>query len=108
MAGIRALSGSTGVLAYGAHDSGEHVISRLGFSIVPCHNPLGRFGEFWENLYAWWLMDAFNPVSLNRRDLLHLHRTEFWMPAGEFLSRYGPPTAESAATALENIRESNI
>lgn len=90
LADVRALGGKTAVLAYGGHDSGEHFVRRLGFTIMPCRKPLGRFGEFWENLYAWWLMDAFNPASLKGRDFFSLRRTEFWIPADVFLDRYDP------------------
>jgi hypothetical protein len=88
LAGVRAVGGVTGVLAYGGHESGERTIERLGFTVVAYRNPLGRFGEYWENLYAWWLMDAYNPGSLKSRRLLHLRRSEFWMPVDEFLDRY--------------------
>jgi len=50
---------------------------------------LGRFGQFWENLYAWALMWAFNAPSLHRKQLLRLQRTEVWMSRQRLLERYG-------------------
>ena len=63
---------------------------------LPYRSPLGRFGEFWENFYAWWLMWAFNAASLRHRRLLHMRRAELWMSAVEFMSRYGPAEIPSA------------
>jgi len=82
LAGVQAVGGVT-VLA------GEKLLARLGFTVFPSHNRLGRFGEFWENLYTWGIMWAFNAASLRQRHLLQLHRTEIWMSADEFLRRYG-------------------
>ncbi len=61
---VQAIGGIT-VLASPAGDAGgERLLRRLGFELHPHRNPLGRFGEFWENLYTWWLMWSFNPASL--------------------------------------------
>jgi len=69
------------------------LIYRLGFSIFPYHNPLGRFGEFWENFYTWWLMWAYNPISLRGRSMYDLRRDEIWMSVGEFMRLYDPHQA---------------
>jgi hypothetical protein len=89
LASVQAVGGVSVLLSDGDRSSGERMIHRLGFEILPYHTRLGRFGEFWENFYSWWLMWAFNPVSLNHRQLLRLERVEFWMPRGEFLKRFG-------------------
>ncbi len=73
----------------GAHAGGVKLFQQLGFTILPYHNPLGRFGEFWENLYTWGVMWAFNEPTLAGRGLLRLHRSEIWMTAAELLYRYG-------------------
>jgi hypothetical protein len=88
LAGGRAVGGATVLFAAGDASSGERLFQRLGFSVFPYRNPLGRFGEFWENLYTWILMWAFNAVSIEGRNLLRLRRTEVWMSTGEFLARY--------------------
>jgi len=89
LAGVRAVSGTMAFLSPAEHPGGVHLMQRLGFTVMPHDSPLGRFGEFWENFYSWWIMWAFNAVSLRHRHLVRLHRTEVWMSADEFLSRYG-------------------
>lgn len=65
------------------------MFGRLGFMIIPYRSPLGRFGEFWENLYTWALMWTYNPGSLHNRTFLNLRRSEFWMVTDEFMRRFG-------------------
>jgi hypothetical protein len=88
LSGGRAVGGATVLFAAGDASSGERLFQRLGFSVFPYQSPLGRFGEFWENLYTWGLMWAFNEVSLQKRHLLRLQRTEVWMSTDAFLARY--------------------
>lgn len=85
----RAVGGVTVLFAAGDASGGEKLFQRLGFSVFPYQSSLGRFGEFWENLYTWALMWTFNAESLQQRHLLRLPRTEVWMSTGEFLARYG-------------------
>lgn len=94
MDGVQALGGATVLFAAGDESSGERLFTRLGFSMSPYKSPLGRFGEFWENLYTWALMWAYNAVSLRQRHLIALHRTEAWMTAEEFLQKYERGTGE--------------
>jgi YkoP-like protein len=89
LSSVQAVGGVTVLLFTGPHTGAERLFSRLGFRVFPYHNPLGRFGEFWENLYTWGLMWTFNAASLRRRQLLRLRRTEVWLSAREFLRRYG-------------------
>jgi hypothetical protein len=67
---------------------GRALFERLGFCLFPYHRPLGRFGEFWENVYTWCLIWAFNPPSASRHPLLGLQRLEFWMTMDDFLLRF--------------------
>ena len=89
MVGVQALGGATALFAVGDDSGGEKLFTRLGFTMFPYQTPLGRFGEFWENLYSWALMWAYNAVSLRQRRFVKLCRTECWMSASEFLRRYG-------------------
>jgi hypothetical protein len=89
MASVRAVGGITVLFFPGDRSGGILFIQRLGFTVMPYHQPLGRFGEFWENFYTWWIMWTYNPVSLRHRQLFQLRRSEFWMPVEEFLNRYG-------------------
>lgn len=86
---ILALCGVSALFSFTGHTGGVRMIQRLGFTVLPYHNPLGRFGEFWENLFSWWLMWTFNETSLNSRRFFRLQRTEIWMTISEFLYRYG-------------------
>lgn len=86
---IQAVGGSTSLLVLPDRSGGVRLVERLGFTVLPYSSPLGRFGEFWENFYAWWLIWAYNPVSLRRRSLIRLRRVEIWMAACDFLSRFG-------------------
>ena len=68
------------------------MMQHLGFVVLPYHNPLGRFGLFWENFFSWWLMWAYNETSLHSRHFLKLQSTEIWITINEFLHRYGQIT----------------
>jgi hypothetical protein len=102
LAVVRAVGASTGVLVPGDASSGVRAFQRLGFAVTPYLPPLGRFGAFWENFYSWWLMWAFNPTSLRHRRFSQMGRTEVWMSADAFLSRYGgaavPPLPPHSST----------
>jgi hypothetical protein len=101
---VQAIGGVTVLLSPDGQDGSAQLLRRLGFEFFPCHNPLGKFGEFWENLYTWWLMWAFNPASLRGRRLLHLQRTEIWMSRQTFLARHGRPIpSESGARPTETV-----
>lgn len=89
LSGARAIGGVTVLLLLGDHAGGVRLMERSGFTVMPHRNPLGRFGEFWQNLYAWGLMWAFNPASVQGRPLIRLRQAEIWMAADEFLQRYG-------------------
>jgi len=86
-ANVQAVGGITVLLSPGSDPGGEKLFQRLGFRVFPYHNPLGSFGEFWENFYSWWIMWAFNPATLRHRRLIGLQRSEVWMPIDEFISR---------------------
>jgi len=88
LAEVQAVGGVTVLLWPGRDIGGEKLFQHLGFTISPYHSPLGRFGEFWENLYSWWIMWAFNPATLQGRQLLRLQRVEVWMSTAALLERY--------------------
>jgi YkoP domain len=93
LAQVRAVCGISALFSSSDHIGGTRMMERLGFIVIPYHQPLGRFGEFWENLFSWWLMWAYNDASLHRRKLSRLQRTEIWMLANEFFERYGDANA---------------
>lgn len=87
VADVRAVAATTAIVAPG-DERGGALLRRMGFAILPARTPLGRFGDFWENLYASWLMWAYNAPSLRGRHLLRQGRVELWMPTDKFLQRY--------------------
>jgi hypothetical protein len=88
---VRAIGGATVLVSLGGGAGSLRLMERLSFDVFPYRGPLGRFGEFWENLYTWGLMWTFNAASLRHRSLLRLRRAEVWMSAAELLARYGHP-----------------
>ena len=91
LAGVRAIGGVTVLLPLVDERGSQRLMRRLGFDVFPHQGALGRFGEFWENLYSWGLMWTFNGASLRHRSLLSLRRAEIWMPAERLVGRYGVP-----------------
>lgn len=83
--GVKAVGGITPLFFAGEDSSGERVWKRLGFTMTPVKHPLGRFGEFWENVYTLLIMWAFNPHSVRNQRLMSMHRTEFWASTDEFV-----------------------
>jgi hypothetical protein len=92
LADVRAVGGITALFSPESPSGGVSLMHRLGFAIFPYRHPLGNFGEFWENFYAWMLIWSFNRPSLQGRRLLQLHRSEIWMSKEELLLRYGDPS----------------
>ena len=89
--------GTSALFSSSDHTGGMRMMQRLGFTVLPYHRPLGRFGEFWENLFSWWLMWAYNDTSLQRRSFWRLQRTEIWMTRTKFLhrfERFSPPSQQ--------------
>ena len=87
--GPQAIGGIT-VLGSASGPSSD-LLAHLGFHPLPYRNPLGRFGERWENAYTWGLMWAYNSASLRGKQFSRLRRTEYWMSASAFLSRFAAP-----------------
>jgi len=72
----------------------------LGFQAGPYpHRRFAWFIEFWENLYSWWLMQAYNPHSLRHRTFSGMGRSEVWMLGADFLKRYGGGEGTARAEA---------
>lgn len=88
LAGVQAVGG---IMVFPGPDNDharrQKLMQRLGFTVLPYQSPLGRFGEFWENLYTWGLIWTFQQASLQRR-WGRLHRIEVWMSVNQFLRHY--------------------
>ena len=79
-----------GIPTFGT-DHMEKLISRWGFERVTLEqdNRLwGRFARFWENLYTSWLVWAYNPASLNGKDLTQARQYELWITRQVLLEKY--------------------
>jgi hypothetical protein len=64
---------------------------RWGFEIIEKPAPRGlwnRFYQFWDSFYAWGLMLAFNPGSLQDKHLTKLHRNQWWITRQVLIHRY--------------------
>lgn len=85
---IKMIRGITVLLTLSDEKNGKSMVERLGFTLMPYHQTLGRFGEFWENFYTYVLMWTFNPNSLRNRNLIKSRRTEFWICIDDFLQRF--------------------
>jgi hypothetical protein len=88
---IRAVGGVTALFPPDERSGGNKLFQRLGFTVMPYHSSLGRFGEFWENFYSWMLVWTYNPASLRDGGGLTLfatHRSEIWISRECLLSRY--------------------
>jgi hypothetical protein len=86
---FQAICGESSLFSFTDHIGGTRMMQHLGFTVLPYHRPLGRFGEFWENLFSWWMMWTYNDASLHSRAFWRMERTEIWMTAAEFIRRYG-------------------
>lgn len=94
---IRAIGGAM-IFVAAERRGAVALMRRLGFTIFPSRNPLGAFGAFWENLYAWGIMWAFNPASWRRHPFRTVRRCEVWMSRGAFLARYAPCPVPTCAS----------
>jgi hypothetical protein len=65
----------------------------LGFDLVLLDQPDGRVWRkaFWDNLYAYGLMWAYNPASLTGKRLSDLKRVQIWMSCKRLAVLYGGP-----------------
>lgn len=95
--GIRAIGGAMIFLAMDRRGSAA-LMHRLGFTTFLSPNPLGPFGAFWENLYSWGIMWAFNPASWRRHPFRGVCRYEVWMSREAFVAHYAPCLAADVKT----------
>lgn len=106
LAGVRACGAdAAGFLTGPALDTGA-VFPRLGFEMLRPHaqaGPWGRFVEFWENLYSWMLVWAYNPSTLRGKTPWTLERFGLWISRATLLERYGRPPAADEAPAGEKV-----
>lgn len=91
LAGVRAVYGEPGFLVSAELDAGAAALTRLGFEVHRLRaqaSPWARFAEFWQSLYSYALLWAYNPGSLHSKPLLRLERCQLWMPRHVLDERY--------------------
>lgn len=84
---VRAFRGDTILIPAARSD----FAARLGFDLV-WHRPASAwecFAQFWEILYAWWLIWAYNRSSLRGKHFRQLQRCQLWISRDKLLERYG-------------------
>jgi hypothetical protein len=92
---VRAIGGVTSLIRLEGERGNLRLMQRTGFEVIPGRNLFGRFGEFWQTLYAWGLVWAFNAGSMRNKQSPRLQQIEMWVMADEFLRRHGPANPQS-------------
>jgi hypothetical protein len=87
LADVPAVFGITTFMSQKDAQTAERVLARLGFAQTAYRSSLGAFGDFWENLYAWFLYRTFRR-SAPRKPLLGMRRKLLWMSKEELVRRY--------------------
>jgi hypothetical protein len=87
----------TGEISFGgAYDPAHSVVlaRRWGFDVLNqdgSNRLFTHFGDFWENLYAMFLIWVFNPGSVENGKLWKMRRDQLWMSRQVLLGKYGSP-----------------
>ena len=90
LAGVRAFRGESTFSLRQEHGPGIDLFERLGFDlqVLETKTVWERFARFWEGMYVWALIWAYNPGSLRGKQLFGMHRCRAWISRQEFLRRY--------------------
>lgn len=85
-----ALYGEAGFIEGERAEQVSRVLARLGFDVIPLAQPGWNLLSvaFWANLFSWWLMATFNPVSLEGKTFAHLRRYQLWMSRARLREKY--------------------
>ncbi len=109
LAAVRAIgSDAAGFFTGGNIAAGRDLFARMGFELQrPRVDPdaRARFVSFWENLYSWMLIWAYNPATLQGKPPWSLERAALWMSRATLEERYGSPAEVKAASPTEAATE---
>jgi hypothetical protein len=92
LARVVALCGEATFMRSASMSTGVSLLSRLGLEVQPALQRTGlwgRFGAFWENVYSWALVWAYNPASLRGRRPSDLERYWLWMSRRRLIENHG-------------------
>ena len=98
LGGIRAIRAEYGFSSEAGLDAQRGLYERLGLEVRrvrAARGAWGRFAEFWENLFSYWLIWTYNPASLKGKRFLDLERCQVWMSRQALYARYGATGRES-------------
>jgi len=89
--GVSAFRGETAMDPRWVNPSGADIMGRLGLELLPpeAGSCFGRFVDFWENLYTWWLIWTFAPASLRSKRFWQIRRRQVWISRRQLLAAYG-------------------
>lgn len=91
LATVEAVGGVTSIFGgAGGHGGAGRLPAHLGFEVLPHRQRWGALGRFFERLYAWSLLAAYTPGSLEGRRITELSFVEVWMTRRDFLEKFGP------------------
>jgi hypothetical protein len=92
LAQVRAVCGEATFIGATNVSAGASLLARLGFEIHPATRggTWGRLATFWQNVYSWMLIWAFNPASLRGRRPSDLERYWLWISRATLEAKYGP------------------
>ncbi len=78
---VQALHGTVGFLEMEHAGEMRTLVEHLGFEFIVGETPGWKIWRpaFWQNLFSWWLMWAFNPASLTHKRIRDLARGELWI-----------------------------
>lgn len=89
LADVQAVGGVTTIFGgAGGHGGAGRLPEHLGFEVLPHLSGGGAVGLFFQRLYAWGLLAAYTPGSLEGRRLRELAFVEVWMTREAFLERF--------------------
>ncbi len=87
---IRALHGEFGFLEIDQLPEMRALVEHLGFEFTTGDAPGWRVWTyaFWQNLFSWWLMWAFNPASLEGKHFGEIARGELWLSRAVLMNKF--------------------
>jgi hypothetical protein len=95
---VAAFGGVTSVFTSQTLGRPEELLQKWGVdwaAIAPPAAPLERFRFFLDRMYAWWLMWAYNPRTLQTKTFARVGRCQFWFSRRLLLAMYGAPQTDA-------------